>query len=829
MLLGTRYLTAAPVERRFTVLGDEAVARISLDGDSGAGVKTFLAELSDTADLGLVTNFWYNPATFVAYLPHMYFFVAPMAIGDCLAGMGNLNEAADQYAAVLVYPFINKSVEIVRLWTRLADTWLEIGDVAYRNARDDVAAFAVAQAAYEKIVKADGTLQNTSPLYADAKFAAIKGRIEAFLAAADPLAVDENPQISSVVLDARARMQQIAAGLNYFGFAPDYAPPFSFEYLQTTARYFAQQASHIEQRYIQYKSTAEDEEFRREQLDQQAEVARQSVILEQRGVAEANAGASVAQAGLNYAERQRVNAVQSQNDFNAVRWELLELAEAEAWAGAAAVDEDDEVSQTWHGNYYNARDKPRSDVIQDLAYRRTRISHDLEAAKLQRAIDSANAYKAVAQAQLNQANARIAVAQQRVVVARLQQRFAEENRDFLDMKEFSARLWFELARLARRLSRRYLDMATEVAFLMERAYNAETERGLGVIRYDYSRTSAGGLLSADLLLADVDYFTIDHVTTTLTKKAPVKKIISLADGYAMAFQQLKTTGHAFFPTELADFDRDHAGLYLCKVRNVELVFIGVTGAAGIASTLRNVGVSRFRQSDGAIVTRLYPPDVLPLSQYDLRRDALAFRFNPNELRLFENNGIDTLWQLDLPMDANDFAYDEILDIQLVLHYDGFFSPGLETAIRAALPATGTASRVTSMRMTAPDELFYLKNRGDAELVFDAGLFPRNQVNLERTNVTLQLTGDAGTVGNVTLRLTSAVHGAELVLETDANGEVNAATPGHPLDNLHNEALLDTWTIAITAADNPGLVVDGVLNLGGLRDLLVFTEYRFDYR
>ena len=146
------------------------------------------------------------------------------------------------------------------------------------------------------------------------------------------MAFDDNPAIMRPVLDALTKLQQIQAGLNFFGFDPNYAPPFSFEYLQNSARYFAQQASQIEQRYIQYKSQAENEEFRREQLDQQAEVAAQSVILEQRGVADAQAGVAVAQASLNYAEIQRQNAVQSQQDFAAVRWELLEYTELEAWA-----------------------------------------------------------------------------------------------------------------------------------------------------------------------------------------------------------------------------------------------------------------------------------------------------------------------------------------------------------------------------------------------------------------------------------------------------------------------------------------------------------------
>jgi hypothetical protein len=197
--------------------------------------------------------------------------------------------------------------------------------------------------------------------------------------------------------------------------------------------------------------------------------------------------------------------------------------------------------------------------------------------------------------------------------------------------------------------------------------------------------------------------------------------------------------------------------------------------------------------------------------------------------LFENNGIETLWQLDLPTDANDFAYDEILDIQLVLYYDGFFSPALEASVRAALPASGTASRVFSMRMTAPDELFYLRSRGEAELVFDARLFPRNQVHLQRTAVTLKAKGRPAVIDGLTIRLSSDVHAAELVLTTDGNGEVNDETPGNPLDALLGEALLDTWAISITEADNPALAADGSLDLGGLDDLLVFFEYSFDYR
>lgn len=828
-LMLLEYLPVAADQKSYKIQGLSESATIILDANGATNVKNFLTTISNSQDILMVQGYFATSVQWVTYLPHMYFFVIPMAMGDCFAGMGNLKQAEVEYTDVLAYPFINKKYELPKLWTRLAQVYLDLGDTAYRAAKDSVTGFAAAKVSYERIVLLNKTLDANSPLYKDAKFASIKTRVTNFLASPAPATFNDNPAILTLVLEALTKLQQIAASLNFFGFALDYAPPFSFEYLQNTARYFAQQASQIEQRYIQFKSQAENEEFRRDQLDQQAEVARQTVVMEQRGVAEAQAGINVAQAGVNYAETQRQNALAAQTDFNNVRWELLELAEAEAWSSAAAVDEDDEVLQTWTGHYYNSKDKNRSDVLLDLAARRTRISHDLEANKLQREITAATAYKAVSQAQVAQAQARKAIAEQRVQIAQLQQRFAEENRDFLDMREFSAHLWYELAQQARRIKTRYLDMATEAAFLMERAYNAETERGLGVIRYDYSRTASGNLMGADMLLADIDYFTFDHVTTTKTKKIPIKKTLSLADSYAMAFQTLKSKGVCSFITEFADFDRDHPGYYLAKVRNVELIFIGITGATSIAGTLRNIGASKFRRENGTVVSRLYPADVMALSQYDMRQDALAFRFNPNDLRLFENNGIETMWRIDLPPAANDFDYGEILDVHLVLYYDGFFSPVLEQTVKASLPTSSSASRVFSMRLNFPDELFYLKNKGEAQFAFDAGMFPRNQTKLKRTTITLKASGAPAAANGLTLRLKSANHGAaEIVAMTDATGMI-VDTAGQPLNPLRGEPMFDNWTIRILAADNPALVKNGALDLGGLSDLLAFFEYTFDYR
>jgi hypothetical protein len=824
-LLGTTLVGTPATERAFRISTTApAPATLRLTGDLTANVKGYLTAVAASDDLTLVLAYDLSHVEMVAYLPSMYFFVIPMAIGDCLAGLGNYAEAETQYRSTLVYPFINLRYEAVNLWLKLATTYLELGDQAYRAAKDDVGQYATAKAFYERIIKTDKTLDAASPLYQDAKFAAIKTRAQNFINANLAPAHPDNPALLAKMLEANVKLQQIALGLNYFGFAPTYAPPFSFEYLQNTAKYFAGQASHIEQRYIQFKSAAESETLQREQLDQQAEVARQTVVLEQRGVAEAQAGVATAQANLSYANVQLNNANQARNDFNAVRDDLLELTELEAWANAASVDQDDEVQLTISGfSTYNSDHKRRSLVVADLARKKARITHQLEAGRLDREVAAATSYRGVAQAQVNQAQARVAIAQQRVAIAQLQQRNAEENRDFMDLKEFSARLWYDLAREAKRLKDRYLDMATEISFLTERAYNAETERGVNVIRFDYRFTPAGNLMGADRLLADLDFFTFDLITTTRTKKAPVKRVISLADAFPMAFQRLTTTGTCNFQTTLGMFDRQAPGMFLCKTRNIELQFVGIANAT-LAGTLRNGGVSTFRRPDGTVITRMYPADVMPLSSYEIRQDALAFRVNPNDLRLFENNGIETQWQIDLPRSANDFDYNEILDVQLVMYYDGFFSPALETQVKAALPPGGSAARALSMRMLFPDELFFLKSNGEGRMALDASLFPRNQKNMTRTRLTLKASG--ASAANLTLHVVSQNHGADLRVATDANGLVLGNAPGDPLGALRNEALLDTWTIRINAADNPGLVQNGQLNLQGIADIGVYVEYDF---
>ena len=821
-LIAARTFAARTSTKAVTVFGErlEPISA-SVAGGAVAGLTNFYATLRDTQDVALLTGYLSHHTVTVAYLAHIVGWVLPMAIGDCHAALGTYADAEAEYLSTLKYPFLNLAVESVALWLRLAELALDHGDRLYRDAANVVADFAAAKAVYERLLRSDDTLDDASPLYAHATFAPMKARaaavIQATLVGGQPNT--DNPRLTLTLARARMQLQKIAGGLNFLGLGV-HVPPFSWEHMQNLARYFAQHAAQVEQGYIQFKSSGENESLREQQMAQQVSVAVASVELERRGLAESREGVDVASAGLNYATVQRNNATEMRDRFNAVRWELQELERLQAWAGSASNDE--VKLNVVHATYYSADNKPRSHVLFDLANRRTQISHDLEAERMQNEIDAANAYRDMAQQQLEQAQARVAVAQQRVQIAGLQAQYAKENLAFLKGREFSATMWYELAREARRIAQRYLDMAVEVAVLMEKAYEAETGRDLRKIKLDYGLDNLNGLLAADALLLDVDYFSLDAVRTK-SKKAPMKQTLSLADHFPMAFDQLIRTGRALFETTLAHFDRRYPGFYLQKVKQVELLFIGLAGTEGVHGTLRNIGLSKFRRRDGSVVDQVYPADVMPLTDYDVRQDAVVFQLSPNELRLFENNGIATVWQLDVPLHSNTFELTQILDVQLVLFYDGFFDPVLESKVVATLPAQGSGTRSFALRLSAPDELFFLRSQGQAELVLDAGLLPANQAAPQLKSYFLQARGAAA--AGLKLRADWAGLGAGHLFTLDASGNADGAAFAAPT----GRTLFDTLSFRINAADNPQLVKSGVLDLSGLQDLALFVDYSFTFR
>lgn len=818
-LLATKTYEAREGERMFSVLDSRnKPININVTDNGAKNLGLYFEAVKTTSDLNLLNAYAIAGPTTVAYLTHVSMWIIPMALGDCYAGLGWYQSAENEYRSTLDYPYLNEVVEVVNLWLRLAELYVDWGDQLYRQARNDISEFSKAREKYEQVIQINDEVNPASPLYQHAQFATMRARATAAITTTliPRAAPADNPRLLIALMRARMQLSKIKAKLNYLGMGV-YVPPFSFEYMQNVARYFAQHAAQVEQMYIQFQSGGENEELREMQMNQQVEIADASVDLENRGLEEALEGVNVAQENEQHAAVQEANATAARDDFNAVKWDLLELSSLQAWSSAAAVDEDDEVKQTVSGfSSYSADGRRRSMVLYDLARERGRISNELETARLGREIAAADAYRDVAKAQVDQAEARVEVAEARIALAELQKQHAEENLAFLAGREFSSAMWYNLAREARRLTGRYLDMAIEVAILMEKAYEAETGRDLRKIKFEYGTDQLNGMLGADALLLDIDYFSFDHLRTR-SKKAPMRQTISMADQFPMGFERLLQTGTTYFETTLDHFDRRYPGFYLQKVKQVELIFVGLNGTEGVHGTLRNIGLSQVRSKTGAIDNQIYPADVMPLSEYNIRQDAIVFQLDSKELRLFENNGVATMWQLDLPLSSNTFNMRNILDVELVVYYDGFHSQALENQIVAALPASGSASRGLSLKLYAPDELFYLKAQGNAEFAITPELFPANQINQVLKSYSLQALGDGVAGLTVTVAYENLGQSHNFVL--DAQGLATQADFAPPV----GQSLFDSLSITIDPALNPGF------DLSDLQDLSLFVEYDFDYR
>ena len=129
-----------------------------------------------------------------------------------------------------------------------------------------------------------------APLYSHAALAQLGATIKHMLETYEAQGVGAvNPLLASIVLEIRARLIQLAAGLDFLGMPTDIVPIWSFEFLQSVARYFAQQAVHAEREFIGFTDRGENEEFSRQQLEQQVALAgaEKELAKQQRMAAEA--------------------------------------------------------------------------------------------------------------------------------------------------------------------------------------------------------------------------------------------------------------------------------------------------------------------------------------------------------------------------------------------------------------------------------------------------------------------------------------------------------------------------------------------------------------
>lgn len=756
---------------------------------------------------------------FVAYFVHLYYFVLPIAIGDCYLAMGQYANALAQYRSTLVYPFLSVGIEAPYVWQKMANAYLEWGHSRFR--RNDSPG---ARSKYEFVVRTNGTLPAMSELYQPAPFASVRTAAQEVLKelAGQPHAAT-NPRVAAAITQAKIKLRYIAEGLDFFGISPDEAPVFRFKYLQSVATYMADSAVEAERTFVSYRSTAENQQIEHIQLESAVDVNQAALAVEQKKLEDAALEVEAAARTREYSETRLANATDAVDEWNTSGRELTSMNAALSWAGNAANDQDIRYTGVQYDGASHDYEGDVEDFFDTVGERKEWLDWELQRNRLERQVSEAAAEVAMTKVREEQAKVRQEVQELSVVLAQKRLDGSREVLEYAESRLFTEDLWFQLAAQLQDLARSYLDAAIYAALLMERAYELEFDRRLNRIRTDYGLGGPAGLLGGDQLKRDIVSFTSDYLEHA-QKKNPVRLLISLREEFPSSFAAFIETGVLPFRTDLELFDRRYPGTYRRKIKKLELIVEGLVPLEGASGFLRNNGVcTEWRRIDGAWTkfSRALPVERLVLSSYTFRRDISVFQPSEEMLGLFENQGPQSDWTLELPRSGNNLDYQAISDVKFVVYFDADHSDDLAAHVKTFYPSTGGRSTVLSARFHYPDEYFRIAQERKVDFAVSSAFFAYNQVNPALSAFGVRVVPRSGaSAANLGVTVTRVSDDSDVDVTTDADGAVaGAPTTMAPFGAWLGATPIDTWRVTF----------DDDVELDDVADVQLFFSYGFSYR
>lgn len=817
--------TQPKTERQVGLLANGGVQHLPISQkEYEVGLQKLLYEPRVAAvDLDQLRFYEEVSTNFVAYIPHLFFFVLPIAIGDTYLAMGRYQKALDEYQSVLPYPFLNQGIEVPYLWQRMAKVYLRWGEDLFRRDRP-----AEAKQKYDRILGIDAALKpvlpTTSPLYQPSAFTVMKATVGELIKklTGQPYAA-VNPQVAEVVISAFTNLKKIALGLNFLGLGADHYPVFRFKYMQSVANYLADNAVQASRTFVNFRVSAEAQKMERLQMESAVDVAKASVAVEEKRLEDAALEVEAAQKSREYAELRKSHADGAYTDWTTLGWELATVNAALSWASMASSDQDIRYTGVQYNGKSHDFETDVEDFYDTVGEWKENLNYEIQRRRLERQAAEAVKEVEVAKVREEQAQVRYEIQQLSIEIAKVRLEGAEEMLEYASEKMFDEDLWFAMAASMQDIAGHYLGMAIYAAFLMERAYDLEFDRNLKRIRLDYGLGMLGDLTGADQLKQDIAAFTFDYLQHA-TKKNPVRLAISLRDEFPAAFQSFVQEGILPFRTDLELFDRRFPGTSRRKLKKVEVFVEGLVPLDGVHGVLLHQGIStEWKQGAGgwAKQNRVLPAERMVLSSYQYRRDYTVFQPSEEMLDLFENLGPQGNWTLELPRSANNLDYQAITDIKAVFYFDADYSPELAAHVKSFYGAEDGRSLLLSARFHFPDQYFTLNADREVAFTLHPARFAYNHTNLRLNGIGVRLIGaDGAPLAGQAVVVTRASDGMAINGVTDAEGKLlSDQTTMAPFAAWKNATPSDTFTVALGAGVNAETV----------GDIQLFVDYLFTYR
>ncbi|MFZ7091318.1 hypothetical protein [Primorskyibacter sp. 2E233] len=777
------------------------------------------------SDLQLV---WTGITSTTFYLKQLFSYALLLKIGDMYHHTGQYRQAERHYLQAAGYSHLNQTIEAAILWNRIARNAVRWGHALYKN--EDLQA---ARVQYEKLIQTNGTEPPQSLLYDTASLGNPANEARQLIAGLMQRPLPSvNWEIAINVLTAFQYLQQISDGLDFYGLA--LSPIHTFEYLQSVARGFADEAIQAEREFVTFKMREEAEAATRRDLETTQAMAQAEVEIRFESWQAAIQEEQAAQHALDLAIERRNNAIDQRNAYAA-------SSATQIWSQAAATalgaGED-----AYYGEISELADKlARGETISGaagklaaaqvlLGGRRTR---EYELAKMQDNIDELTAAIPMATDQRDAAARRTAAAELAWQASQQRAGMATAALDAFDDEFFVPDTWSKMADVMRDISRAYLTRAIRIAKLMERAYNFENDTTYSIIKNEYGHGLANALpgedarlLGGDSLAKDIDAFTYYAITRKTRKSSNIKDVVSISADYPAQFQQFLETGLLSLETELYEFDRRHPGFYAQRIEAIEVVFVGALPDGGVNGTLQLGGVTSYRKRNNTSATRIHQIDTMALSEYLLRNDGFVYRAETGVRGLFQGFGVATTWQLHLPRRSNAFDLRRIFDIQLDIYYTATFDAPLRTAILQAPPRADELARLTtfSLRHTFPDGWYAFYQGAAADFTVSPYQFPANQRNFAINGCFFRVETATGVSPEaIDLRIIGP-GGVDAAVTTDADGVVS--TDLGPLAGLIGQDPLGAWHVEVTGGAS---VTDGgAVVPTRIYNIRMGLDYSFEY-
>ncbi|MFI0486181.1 hypothetical protein [Actinomadura sp. 9N215] len=655
----------------------------------------------------------------------------------------------------------------------------------------------------------------------------------------------DNPAQASQLVRARLGFSQIAAGLNYFGFAPDMVPLLRYSTLKSAADTLAASARSAQEDFL--NAVAQLEELLIENMKNSAMLQRAAI---QSRIAQQQAGVAADQIAMakivvgrvkQQIEKAKADIADHDSFFGQVGDYFTGMknivSDLPGWAakpaGASVAYEagfSEKVSSgllgmgsaattvTGMGAFFVTSYITMSSMARAANSRRGQLK-DLQTTVLP-----------TAEAQLDIAHRSAAIAGLQRQLADVDARLAADLLEFAQERFLNVEFWSYMTALLQRILRRYLDLATRTAWLAQRALAYEQNTAVDLIRMDYFPLAHGGAGGADQLLLDLASLQTRYLEG-VRELVPVKYTLSLARDLPLQFAQLKAMGRCQFQTLEAAVQTAHPGTHGHRVIAVTPRVIQAASTAPVRGLLSNAGVSQIGGPDGTMHPSVRPADALPISEFDLgTSDREVYGLPGNALMQFEGSGLESQWTMEFPAAANQSGLLNVVDVLVTFDLRAQYSAALHQSHEALAPATVDRLVLVSAVKRGLEGFQDLRDgRPRARLHFDLtalGL-PSSEQNRTIDNLAVLVCGARGTEPieakvsvtvpqNVTVPVSmpDGVAFSNRPPITDPESTV----PPSPLNVLGGVTADQTITVTIDRIDNTDV------DFGDVRDVLLAVDY-----